>query len=143
MSESEPTRIRKIVFPNRAASIDTIPEIREFPFPDRLVVHWLPPDVAMTEGFSIIITSEVLLHTSRHVARSLTQELGGFLLGNRYRCPNTGREYIIIDQYVEAEHTKSTEVSLTFTEETWAQIDATLSGKFYGKKLLGWYHSHP
>jgi proteasome lid subunit RPN8/RPN11 len=77
------------------------------------------------------------------VARTLERELGGFLLGNRCRCPNTGREYITIDQCVEAEYTESTDVSLTFKHESWARLDSHLTGKLYGKRLLGWYHSHP
>jgi proteasome lid subunit RPN8/RPN11 len=97
----------------------------------------------ITEDFSIVITPDVLSQTSRHVAGDLEKERGGFLLGNRYRCPNTGREYIVIDQYVEADYVESTDVSLTFTHEAWGQLEENLTGKFYGKKLVGWYHSHP
>jgi proteasome lid subunit RPN8/RPN11 len=97
----------------------------------------------ITEDFSIVITPDVLSQTSRHVAGDLENERGGFLLGNRYRCPNTGREYIVIDQYVEADYVESTDVSLTFTHEAWGQLEENLTGKFYGKKLVGWYHSHP
>lgn len=142
MSDVEPTRRRGIVF-NRVAPVKALPDFVESPFPDRRTIHWVPPDLAMTEGFSIVITSEVLLQVSRHVARTLERELGGFLLGNHCRCPNTGREYIIIDQYLEAKDEESTGVSFTFRHESWGQLEANLSGKLYGKKLLGWYHSHP
>lgn len=142
MSELESTRRGRINFGSRVPG-SVLTGIVESLFPDRLIIHWLPPDRAMTDGFSIVITSEVLLHVSRHVARTLDHELGGFLLGNRCRCPTTGREYVTIDQYVEAESAKSTEVSFTFTHEAWASVNNKLTGKFHGKMLLGWYHSHP
>jgi proteasome lid subunit RPN8/RPN11 len=115
------------------------------PFPDRRCYHWIPreggdtpePDVA------ILVSQEVMQRVNRLVGVTLEREIGGFLLGNRYRCPNSQREYVIIDQYSAAQFTESTGVSLAFTKEAWAQMDDELSGKFRGKKLVGWYHSHP
>ena len=91
----------------------------------------------------VIVSQEVLLKVNEHVSQSLERELGGFLLGNRYRCPNTQCEYVIIDQYSPAKFTESTNVRLAFTHEAWAQLSDELSGKFFGKLLIGWYHSHP
>jgi proteasome lid subunit RPN8/RPN11 len=92
---------------------------------------------------AVVVSQEVLLKVNEHVSQSLEVELGGFLLGNRYRCPNTQRDYVIIDQYSPAKFTESTEVNLAFTHEAWAQLSDELSGKFLGKLLIGWYHSHP
>lgn len=92
---------------------------------------------------AVIVSQEVLLKVNEHVSQSLERELGGFLLGNRYRCPSTLRDYVIIDQYSPAKFTESTEVNLAFTHEAWAQLSDELSGKFLGKLLIGWYHSHP
>jgi len=92
---------------------------------------------------ALVVTQEVLLRVNEHVSQSLERELGGFLLGNRYRCPNTLREYVIIDQFSPAKFAESTEVKLAFTHEAWAQLSDELSGKFLGKLLVGWYHSHP
>lgn len=97
-----------------------------------------------TDGNSLVIVSqEVLLKVNEHVSQSLERELGGFLLGNRYRCPNTQCDYVIIDQCSPAKFTESTSVRLAFTHEAWAQLSDELSGKFFGKLLIGWYHSHP
>lgn len=143
MDESEPSRGQRGITLGRAVRIKTLPGLIIAPFPERRIIHWLPHDGATSEAYSILVSSEVLLQTSHHVAQSLQRELGGFLLGNRYRCPNTGREYVIIDQYVAAEYTEGTAVSLTFTHEAWAHAEDKLTGKFYGKEMLGWYHSHP
>jgi proteasome lid subunit RPN8/RPN11 len=91
----------------------------------------------------VIVSQEVLLKVNEHVSQSLERELGGFLLGNRYRCPNTQCDYVIIDQCSPAKFTESTSVRLAFTHEAWAQLSDELSGKFFGKLLIGWYHSHP
>lgn len=95
------------------------------------------------EYTAVVVSQEVLLKVNEHVLHSLDCELGGFLLGNRYRCPNTPRDYVIIDQFSPARFVESTEVNLAFTHEAWAQLADELSGKFLGKLLIGWYHSHP
>lgn len=92
---------------------------------------------------NVVVSQEVLIKVNEHVSTTLDRELGGFLLGNRYRCPNTACDYVIIDQYSPAKFTESTEVRLAFTHEAWAQISDELTGKFLGKLLIGWYHSHP
>lgn len=92
---------------------------------------------------AVVVSQEVLLKVNEHVSQSLDCEMGGFLLGNRYRCPNSARDFVIIDQFSPAKFTESTEVNLAFTHEAWAQLADELSGKFLGKLLIGWYHSHP
>ena len=102
------------------------------------------PSLAEIGGHTaVVVSQEVLLKVNEHVSQSLERELGGFLLGNRYRCPNSPRDYVIIDQFSPAKFTESTEVNLAFTHEAWAQLSDELSGKFLGKLLIGWYHSHP
>ncbi len=102
------------------------------------------PFVLESEGnTNVVVSQEVLIKVNEHVSQTLDRELGGFLLGNRYRCTVTGSDYVIIDQYSPAKFTESTEVRLAFTHDAWAQISDELSGKFLGKLLIGWYHSHP
>ncbi|HST22779.1 MAG TPA: Mov34/MPN/PAD-1 family protein [Blastocatellia bacterium] len=91
----------------------------------------------------ILIAQEILVAVNNHVSQSVKTEMGGFLLGNRYWDPSTKGEFIIIDQYVEAEPTQATAVSFNFTDAAWMQVSEDLSGKFNGKALVGWYHSHP
>lgn len=103
-----------------------------------------PSSLVVGDGnTNVVVSQEVLIKVNEHVSQTLDCELGGFLLGNRYRCPNTSCDYVIIDQYSPAKFTESNEVRLAFTHEAWAQISDELSGKFLGKLLIGWYHSHP
>src|ERR1700754_3134084 len=117
------------------------------PFPSERTIHWQPKVTEEDGGgeaaqgasphVSFVVTQEVLLNVNEHVAQTLERELGGFLLGNRYRCPNSDKEYVIIDQYSPARFTESTDVNLAFTHEACAHLREELDGKFRGKLLVG------
>lgn len=130
-----------------ASPLTAVPVLIEAPFPHERTLHWrpaeLPFDLNTNGDTAVVVSQEVLVKVNEHVAQSLDQELGGFLLGNRYRCPNSSCDYVIVDQYSPAKYTESSEVRLNFTHDTWAQLSDELSGKFLGKLLIGWYHSHP
>ena len=142
---------RKGINFGRVVATTRTDDVLQAPFPTLRTILWttqknLPPGQTQQESpsdFAFVVTQDVLLATNRHVKQSLDRELGGFLLGNAYRCPNTGRQYVMIDQYLEADYTEGTSVSLNFTNESWGQLSELLSGKFLGKHLVGWYHSHP
>lgn len=120
------------------------PNIHSEPFPQRLL-HWKPGGKAEppSAASSIIVTQEVLESVNRHVSQDLKRELGGFLLGNRYICPNSKRHYIRIDVCTEARFASGTSVSMEMVNETFLHLIEELSGKHRGKEVLGWYHSHP
>jgi proteasome lid subunit RPN8/RPN11 len=138
-----------MVFGKEVAMPSSLSVIEEA-FPDARTLLWVPKKTRHSEvnreraadDVVLVVTQEVLLAASRHVSQTLERELGGFLLGNRYRCA-TGRTYVIIDQLVEAERTESDDVSLSFTHESLRRLEDHLDKKFRGKALLGWYHSHP
>lgn len=151
MSDQQVANPKRVML-GRAVTLGSAARVVEAPFPKFRTIQWVPqsvpdPDEEPTSDspniVEMVITQEVLLAVNRHVAQTLERELGGFLLGNRYSCPDTQRNYVVIDQYLEAGYTEGTEVSLSFTSESWAQLDDHLSGKFLGKLLVGWYHSHP
>lgn len=123
----------------------------EQPFPFNRVVRWTPRDVkrelrlakSTHPTFYLVITQEVLLKANEHVCRNLGTELGGFLLGNHYRCSANDLNYVIIDHLSIAEIAETTEFSFGPTQKSWERLSSDLSGKLKGRHLLGWYHSHP
>ena len=150
MSDAQPTRrggmtlgARRRLSPDELSAEDA--RIIEENFPKQRTLHLRPNGGAIqkSDRNDIVVTEEVLLATAHHVAQDMTKESGGFLLGNRYECPNTKMQYIIVDQYMKADYTEGTQVSLTFTTDSWAQLKDRLDGKYRGKSLVGWYHSHP
>jgi proteasome lid subunit RPN8/RPN11 len=120
------------------------PNIHREPFPQRLL-HWKPsgrPE-PQSSPISIIVTQDVLERVNRHVSQDLRLELGGFLLGNRYVCPNSKKTYVQIDDCTEAKFASSTPVSMEMVNNTFLQLCEELSGKHRFKDVIGWYHSHP
>ncbi|MBK6315473.1 MAG: hypothetical protein IPF53_14560 [Blastocatellia bacterium] len=119
----------------------------EAPFPESRLLRWMPEHEQGEKGqeneIALVVTQEVIVDVNRHVSRSLDHELGGFLLGNLYRCPNTDRRYLVIDQSARAHFIESSDVHLAFTLDTWAHLAEEITGKFLGKLVVGWYHSHP
>ena len=122
-------------------------DLKPVPFPSDRVLHWVPKfrngESDEPTPIPALISQEILTAINSHVSQSLDREIGGFLLGDRCQDPNTGQEYVTINQYVEARATEASSVSLTFTPDSWHLLDEEMSGKYSGKLLVGWYHSHP
>ena len=59
-------------------------------------------------------------------------------------CPNSGQAWVRIDQFSPATFAEGTPISLSIPAESWHKLTEDLTtGKFSGKELIGWYHSHP
>jgi proteasome lid subunit RPN8/RPN11 len=80
-------------------------------------------------------------HIRRHAATSPHHEVGGLLLGRVYRRNDSYRVEVI--DAIPAHHTRSSEVSLTFTGQTWLDLAATRQRSSKEMFTVGWYHSHP
>lgn len=167
MPDSEPVRTGRIklgrntgllaaatlgveVTPAAAESVIAGPDksvVIEAPFPEARLLRWTPErehgEAAPENDIALVVTQEVIAEVARHLSRTLDRELGGFLLGNLYRCPNSGRKYLVIDQSSRAQFTQSSDVHLAFTLDSWAYLAEEMTGKFLGKLVVGWYHSHP
>lgn len=145
-SETGPLSGRRVVLRPRAATDSSSDNITERPFPFPRVFHWVPNRKEHTQAeapFMILIDQEVLKRVNEHVTLDVKNEVGGFLLGKRYLCPVSRRPYIRIDNYSEAQFTSADDVSLHIDKLTWMQLHDELDGKYSGKELMGWYHSHP
>jgi proteasome lid subunit RPN8/RPN11 len=120
------------------------PNVHTEPFPQRLL-HWKPvgEDEPRPAPVSVVVTQEVLKKVNQHVSQDLKKELGGFLLGNRYVCPNSKHTYVRIDICTEAKFASSTPVSMELVNNTFLHLCEEMSGKYRGKDVIGWYHSHP
>ncbi|MEO8447834.1 MAG: LysM peptidoglycan-binding domain-containing protein [bacterium] len=94
------------------------------------------------QELKIFIRQDVLLRMDKFLSSDKNNELGGVLVGDI--CINTtGEQFILIDNIINAQHTTSSLSRLTFTHETWDRINEVLDNDFPGKKILGWFHSHP
>ncbi|MEO8666529.1 MAG: LysM peptidoglycan-binding domain-containing protein [Ignavibacteria bacterium] len=90
----------------------------------------------------IFIRADALKRVDEYLASDINNELGGVLIGD-VGLNSIGDKFILIDNLIIAKHTNSSISRLTFTHETWDYINQILEKDFPGKKILGWFHSHP
>lgn len=90
----------------------------------------------------IYISSLLLNETDSYLKTDLKNELGGVFVGDYFE-DSDGEMCVIIEDIIIAEFVKASLTHLTFTSETWQEINKTIEEKHRGKKITGWFHSHP
>lgn len=101
----------------------------------------LPQGSPEKDRVPIFIAERVMRLIDEHVGSMIEKEVGGVLLGGYYQSGKS--TYIEITDFIEAKAAVGTDVSLTFTHETWAQLNEEHSHKNPDSLIVGWYHSHP
>lgn len=69
------------------------------------------------------------------------REVGGILVGEALR--DEGGPYIRVDAIIEALHAEESGTELTITHATWNHIHQQMDTVHAGKRIVGWYHTHP
>ena len=101
----------------------------------------LPYDEPRSDETAVFIAESVVRRIEALVARDKQREVGGVLLGEFFRGDDGA--FLLIDEFIEAKAAQGTDVSLTFTHETWEQITAEQAARGGSSVIVGWYHSHP
>ncbi|MBS1518709.1 MAG: LysM peptidoglycan-binding domain-containing protein [Bacteroidetes bacterium] len=92
--------------------------------------------------YRVFIKQETLKQIEEYLSSDVNNELGGVLVGDI--CINKDdKKFILINDLITAMHSNSSLSRLTFTHETWDYINEVMEKDFPGKKILGWFHSHP
>ena len=73
-----------------------------------------------------------------HVYSSPGGEVGGVLVGD---IPASGP--VRITAAIPALRAEGERASVTFTHDAWSDVHAIMERKHKGKRIVGWYHSHP
>jgi proteasome lid subunit RPN8/RPN11/LysM repeat protein len=94
------------------------------------------------EGIGIHIRQATLRKIEDYLSGDKSNELGGVLVGELCET-GSGEKFVRIDNMIIALHSSSSLSRLTFTHETWEYINKVLEDEHSGKKILGWFHSHP
>ena len=106
--------------------------------PGKVVAPYDSPD---TDPIPVFISEEVMKAIEQQTLADKEREVGGVLLGGFYR--NDKGSFVEVTDFVEAESAKGTDVSLTFTHETWEHIHERIALRGQDLQIVGWYHSHP
>ena len=129
------------------AGADTSPHARE-PLPLDEAVLWVPRAVSdpiseiwpNPDAHAVFLQHDVLVGIGRHLGEDETEARFGFLLGHLFRCPDSGRGYVIADTAVAAREVLAEEASGAYLIRAWSEAQSVFSG--HSGLLLGWYHSH-
>lgn len=91
--------------------------------------------------FRLFIAPEVRRGIEEHAKADVTVEICGVLVGN-WGVDENG-PYAAVNDYIRCANAASKFAEVTFTHESWAQINKEMDSKFADSRIIGWYHSHP
>lgn len=76
-----------------------------------------------------------------HAEADTSVEICGVLVG-RF-CEDENGPFAVVENAICCNSAASKFAEVTFTHESWAQINEEMDTEFAGKQIVGWYHSHP
>ncbi|HEX8325571.1 MAG TPA: Mov34/MPN/PAD-1 family protein [Tepidisphaeraceae bacterium] len=127
----------------------TVPTV---PPPDDLDVDRVTPDDGPVRrldrvmgergaGFAVVVQRSALNAIHAHGRQDTAVEICGVLVGELRH--DRVSPYLLITAHIPGDKATSRETQVTFTAETWNQIQAAMETQYVGKKVVGWYHTHP
>jgi proteasome lid subunit RPN8/RPN11 len=93
------------------------------------------------DGFQVVFARSALNAMHAHGRSSADVEVCGVLVGNVYHDGHG--PYLYVEASIKGDHAAGKTAQVTFTAETWNHINDEMEQKFAGRKILGWYHTHP
>ncbi len=92
------------------------------------------------DAIPIFLHEAVLESILDYSEQDACRELGGFLVGGLHE---DGRAYVEVRHFLPAVDARSRAASLTFTHDTWAQLNRKVERQFPDEIVIGWHHTHP
>jgi hypothetical protein len=90
----------------------------------------------------VFLPREVLDEAIEQTRLADVEETGGILIGHLCRDADASEILIVVTAQVSARHTRSELTRLTFTADTWADVQRAIDSRGRGEIYLGWWHSH-
>ncbi len=106
---------------------------------EKLPVGKFPADLHV--DFRLHMSPDVRRGIEQHAKADVSVEICGVLVG-QWGQDDDG-PYVNVTNYVRCENAASKMAEVTFTHESWAQINKEMDSKFANDRIVGWYHSHP
>src|SRR4051812_25228774 len=96
---------------------------------------------AVKTEYRVFLSEEAFDRAVERGGADTTREIGGVLVGEVKK--DDAGPYLMIETTVDALHADEKGAELTFTHDTWDHINKEMDTKHKGKKVVGWYHTHP
>jgi proteasome lid subunit RPN8/RPN11 len=92
-------------------------------------------------SFRLQIAPDVHRGIQAHAKADPSVEICGILVG-RWGRDEQG-PFAQVTDYIRCDSASSKLAEVTFTHESWAQINHEMDSKYADKRIVGWYHTHP
>jgi proteasome lid subunit RPN8/RPN11 len=92
-------------------------------------------------GPTVFVSARALADMTRHAAEDLNRERGGVLVGTA--ASSAEGVLVAVEGMIPALHTDASRGSVTFTHDTWEQINREKDRDWPDRRIVGWYHTHP
>ena len=96
---------------------------------------------SMAADFRLFFQPDVHTEILSHAAEDTSFEICGILVG-RWESDSNG-PYAVVSNRIRCDNASSKLAEVTFTHESWAQINQEMDTKYSDLRIIGWYHSHP
>jgi len=91
--------------------------------------------------FRVYFGDDVHTAISAHAAEDTSIEICGVLVGEWKK--DADGPYAHISHFIRCNDAASKNTEVTFTHQSWSQINDEMDSKYSDKRIVGWYHSHP
>lgn len=99
-----------------------------------------PAGPAESGPYELFLTRSAIRQIVRNSEAEGREPRFGFLLGNLFRCPESGVHYSVADRVVPADESFSEDTPNPYLLRAWA--DSQEAFREHGGVLIGWYHTH-
>jgi proteasome lid subunit RPN8/RPN11 len=99
-----------------------------------------PAGPAESGPYDLFFARSAIRQINRHSEAEGKESRFGFLLGNLYRCPESGVHYSVIDRVIAKDEPISEDAPDPFLLRAWAASQDEF--REHGGALIGWYHTH-
>lgn len=100
-----------------------------------------PAADAASDGAPVVfIAAAVLADMNSHAAEETDHEIAGIMIGT---VIGGDRPVIRVEASIRGSHLAYTRGSVTFTHDTWSEINRLKDEQYPDQRIVGWYHSHP
>jgi proteasome lid subunit RPN8/RPN11 len=115
------------------------------PYPAEKASRWNSQydEAGLEPLVQVFVTQPAYSRICVHSASDMQNEVGGFLVGEWCVNAKQGEQFIIIEHALPARYTKQGAIYLTFTHDSMVDIHNQIDKHHNGKKIVGWYHTHP
>lgn len=115
------------------------PDVRQLS--DQEALDEAPFPAPRRADFRVHIAPDVHRGIAQHAATDTSVEICGVLVGQWKQDPDG--PFAVVTDYIRCDSASSKFAEVTFTHESWAQINQEMDTRYADSRIIGWYHSHP